>query len=528
MASRVPDEVEITSAAREPVTDPTLGIEVTLAPIDVAPQHRLVAIGDSLTHGFQSLAIHRTDLSYPALIARELGCAFDYPQYAPEQGPPLNLEYVIRTLEKTFGVPHWWQLGFEAIELAHLVDEIMRCWQVGPGANVPAHDGIYHNLGIYGWDVRDVLSRNADTEKAGLDAALQLVSSGRPGLGLNPLEAPSRISRYVALCSPLAALYVLEPARDGNGAARTPLQAAAAHGEAGGIETLIVFIGANNALGTVLDLTVHWSKDGYDDIEKKKAFNVWRPDHFAAELSQIAGAVRGINARHVIWGTVPHVTIAPLAHGVGAAKIRPGSRYFPYYTRPWIDDNDFNPSVDPHLTDEDARAIDSAIDQYNNAIVAEVGAARQDGKDWLLLDTCGLLDRVATRRYVQDPKARPAWWTPYELPAPVKALQPAVDSQFFRAGPNGRTCGGIFALDGVHPTTVGYGILAQEFINVMAKNAGVAFPKPNPGIDFQALVAEDQLLTNPPKSIGPDLQGIGRINELIDLGPRISAALRHL
>ncbi|MBR7678939.1 hypothetical protein KDA82_39565, partial [Streptomyces daliensis] len=47
------------------------------------PRHRLVTIGDSLTQGFQSGAVFLTDLSYPALIARELGCAdtFRCPSY---------------------------------------------------------------------------------------------------------------------------------------------------------------------------------------------------------------------------------------------------------------------------------------------------------------------------------------------------------------------------------------------------------------------------------------------------------------
>jgi hypothetical protein len=39
--------------------------------------------------------------------------------------------------------------------------------------------------------------------------------------------------------------------------------------------------------------------------------------------------VQQIRARHVIWCTVPHVTIAPVARGV-ASKVAPGSRYFPY------------------------------------------------------------------------------------------------------------------------------------------------------------------------------------------------------
>ena len=38
--------------------------------------------------------------------------------------------------------------------------------------------------------------------------------------------------------------------------------------------------------------------------------------------------------------------IATIARGV-ARKVRPGSRYFPYYTRPWIADEDFDINSDP-------------------------------------------------------------------------------------------------------------------------------------------------------------------------------------
>jgi hypothetical protein len=182
-------------------------------------------------------------------------------------------------------------------------------------------------------------------------------------------------------------MRVLDSARDDSGSGLTPLQAAAKLGEEGtdkdpsgdGIETLIVFLGANNALGSVLSLTVKWSGDGYDDLKEKAAFNVWRPSHFKAELDLIATEIGKVRARHVIWATVPHVTIAPLARGVGG-KVQPGSRYFRYYTRPWISDRDFDPMEDhPYLTADDARAVDSAIDQYNGAIATTVRAGREAG-----------------------------------------------------------------------------------------------------------------------------------------------------
>ncbi len=91
---------------REPETDPKLGIPVT---VDRAgtPKHRLVTIGDSLTHGFQSGAIFNTKLSYPAIIAREMGwnSHFRHPTYAsPGDGLPLNLEKLARELSSRFQV----------------------------------------------------------------------------------------------------------------------------------------------------------------------------------------------------------------------------------------------------------------------------------------------------------------------------------------------------------------------------------------------------------------------------------------
>ena len=57
-----PGTVEVEASARAPEEDPTLEVEVD--PDRTGPaQHRLVTIGDSLTHGFQSGAIFNTDLS---------------------------------------------------------------------------------------------------------------------------------------------------------------------------------------------------------------------------------------------------------------------------------------------------------------------------------------------------------------------------------------------------------------------------------------------------------------------------------
>ena len=228
--------------------------------------------------------------------------------------------------------------------------------------------------------------------------------------------------------------------------------------------------------------------------------------------------------------TVPHVTIAPIARGVGG-KVRPGSRYFNYYTHPWVDDDAFDPDEDPHLTAQDARAIDSAIDDYNDTIVASVAAARADGLDWRVVELCAVLDRLAARRYLEDPEVeRPSWLTDYPLPPVLAGLDPPPDSHFFASGPGGRTRGGLFSLDGIHATTVAYGLMAQEFINVM-QDAGVVFLQgdgvtPRDGtvaVDFARLLERDTLVGHPPGTLDDTVAWLGWLDQRADVIRRLWA-----
>ena len=508
-----PDDVVVTATAREPVTDPTLGIAVAAAGADAAvPPNRLVTIGDSLTQGFQSGAVFHTDLSWPAIVAWELGWydQFRKPVYGGPGGLPLNIELLLRDLEHRFGADlDWWEFPLALFQGRQFMDRVEDYWERGPGSSFPNVTGINHNLAIYGWDVRDTLERTWASSQAQLKA-----------------PKDDLLSQTVENNGQRAAMYVL-PSVPKRTQSLTPLGAAADLGgqggqDADGIETLVIMLGANNALGSVTGLKVVWSAAGYDDLRRKEQYSVWRPTHFEAELGQLAAEVRKIKARHVIWSTVPHVTIAPIARGLGG-KVAPGSRYFPYYTRPWIDERRFDAHRDPNITAAQARAVDSAIDQYNDAIVEVVRAARNDGRDWYVLDVAGLLDRLAARRYLDDPLARPPWWTPYELPTALRLLSPVPDSRFLLGGPRGRISGGLFSLDGVHPTTVAYGILAQEIINIM-QLAGVRFFSQNGQVertgpvrvDFERLVRLDTLITSPPALLTTGLGVLGWADQALD------------
>jgi hypothetical protein len=139
-------------------------------------------------------------------------------------------------------------------------------------------------------------------------------------------------------------------------------------------------------------------------------------------------------------------------------------------------------------------------------------------------DVGGLLDRLAQRRYIDDPVARPPWWQPYPLPPELRALTPVPDSRFLTGdGKGGRATGGLFSLDGVHPTTVGYGILAQELIRVM-RRAGVEFRHPDGSVrpdpvtvDFTRLIRRDTLITRPPQNLTSGLAIVGWADEALDI-----------
>ena len=151
---------------------------------------------------------------------------------------------------------------------------------------------------------------------------------------------------------------------------------------------------------------------------------------------------------------------------------------------------DFDPTKDRHITHQQARAIDSAIDQYNEAIVEHVRAARTAGRDWLVFDLAGVLDGLAQRRYIDDDQAAEAnGWKPYPLPQAFAGL----DTRFFKSDRTGRLQGGLFGLDGVHPTTSGYAILAGAILDVL-RTAG---PNPAP-LDYTALASQDTLNASPP------------------------------
>ena len=160
---------------------------------------------------------------------------------------------------------------------------------------LPATAAPYHNLGVYGADLLDVVHLDADIVARRLQ---------------DPAE-DDLLAQLVEHDNDRAWRTVLESCRAADGKARTVLDAARAMGSEGladggdgpGIETLVVMLGGNNALGSVVHLDVRWTPPDYLDasprrrLDTKGAYNVWQPAHFQAEWALLVEQLERIARR---------------------------------------------------------------------------------------------------------------------------------------------------------------------------------------------------------------------------------------
>lgn len=430
---------------------------------------RLVAIGDSLTQGFHSLAITNTDQSYPAMIARAIGLDVDrfrLPDFRGRGGLPLSIEWLARGLEERYGAnlsTFAWARAIHAI--AELIDQVEDYWERGKGAR-PAADTRYHNLAVWGFEAGDAYR---------LDAATCEAHVGEPK---DSWFAPPSAPRL------RTALRVLNPARARARAGDTQIEVARRiSAEEGGIDHLIVWLGANNCLGTVVELDIR--ETGPEPPGPMSGCTLWHPDAFRSEYRELADRIDQIGASNVYVATVPHVTIPPITRGVmeHRGRLPLDQLYFDYYTRFFIHDKHFDPDRDPCLTRQDAMKIDAYIDSYN-AVIREA----QTKRGWHLVDICELLDGLAVRRN----HGRPT----HSLPAALSDLS----IRFFEVDPGGGVKnGGLIGLDGVHPTACGYAVVAEAFLDQMRRHDPDIDDDVH--IDFDDVRRWDTLVSHTPQTL---------------------------
>ena len=457
--------------------------------------HRFVVVGDSLSQGFMSGAIHRPDLSYPAIIARAIGVhdTFRYCEFDGADGLPLNLEALLHRLSRVYGSRiDWWDVVPAMASVRSILDDVEDYWERGRGTWPVPTRSVHHNLAVWGFEVGDATMVTEGVCRRAIPAPEDNLFKQVPEM---PMYRTAR--------------RVLNPTFSHEGMEWSQMANVRELQAKGGIENLVVALGANNALGTVTSLELRYSEPS--DLHRQpheRDCNLYLPEHFRIQYRALAEEVAAVGAERVFVATVPHVTVPPVTRGVSPDGSLDGG-YFEFYTRPWIWDDVFDKDRHPHLTRAQARRIDEFIDEYNG-VVAETAAEH----GWHVFDLCRMLDDLAFRRRQGE--------TVFDWPAGLAAAlkrnrklaylvgedgAPTLDTRFFMVK-DGRSPkivkGGLFSLDGIHPTTVGYGLVAHELLGCL-RDAGADVPAG--GLDVKTrgrrtlwddVVAADTLIGDPP------------------------------
>ena len=268
--------------------------------------------------------------------------------------------------------------------------------------------------------------------------------------------------------------------------------------ERGGVDVLMLWLGANDALGTVLNLELRDMADvpaadlPQDPVELLR-WNLTSEARFKADFARICEQLSAMLRAHspetqVFVGNIPYVTIPPLARGVGAFD----GKYFERYQRFFVK-SDGPASLLEALTRQEVIAIEQRIDTFNDAIKSNVAERER----FHLVDVCGVLNRLAVRRNRLEAKPDQPLRDFLPHDHPLLQLDPVPSVLMYELDGQGRRVqGGLFSLDGIHPSTIGYGLIAELFLTEMQK---VGVPGASPArLPWPAVIANDSLLQAPP------------------------------
>lgn len=461
---------------------------------------KLFVIGDSLSQGFMSLAAARTDLSYPSLVAKSMQINdWRIPTW-PKGGLPINVELLLREIENLCG-PELELLEWPKalLKMGSIFDATEDYYERGPGApdeSDPSGFDYFHNVAVRGFDVADAWLVDSDLCHQKIDEETSWFFND----GVYALPSASLYR---------TALNVLNPSRDPNLNKMTALGWLKHHhtGEHDpeGVENLILWLGSNNALGTIIDLKINATNDpkrNYDrsfSHSQRLDFNLWSPEHFEEDFSELMSRVDDIMKNNeksdwqVFVGNVPAVTIAPLAKGVGQCvrradpfKVVRRAIYFKYYTY-FMFEEDYAHTTERKLTREQAYSIDTYIASYNEIIckILAMLNGQYKKKRYHCVNINKAFVEAAYKRNDEEP--------PYQFPPELRQRHPMVDTRFYHATSERQvTQGGIFSLDGIHPSAIGQGLIAYEFLKVIND-----VRKTNYTVDWDAVYRSDDLYMKP-------------------------------
>lgn len=470
---------------------------------------KLFTIGDSLAQGFMSGAAARTDLSFSTLIARAMGLTpgsankqgidYYYPAWA-KGGLPANIEHILRLLNRACGSEITVTELPKALNIINrAIDESEDYYEREKGREDRPYPGgipFFHNVSVWMLTVADAWLVKPGTCKNSIKK--QGFYNKSDGFFAIPNASFYR-----------TALKVLDPNLENNFSQLDWLEY---HAENEGIENLILWLGINNTIGTILSFEIEPTPDDpacrphLMNFEERCSgnWNLWHPGDFAAEYGELIERVDTIMNNHNInkdWqvfiGTVPYLTIVPFLKGIGPTTFIDGrGTFYERYTYVFFAD-DYAEKAGHSLSLNQVLQIDEYIDGYNKAIRELVKKKNEEHEDknlrkpYHIVDICDAFDCMAWKRNNGEP--------PFEFPPYFHTVDSPVNTKYYHADASGNIeQGGIFGLDGVHPSAVGQGLIADAFMNVM-RDAGVDFDSV---LDWEAIFNSDTLYSRPVTLMG--------------------------
>ena len=478
---------------------------------------KLLTIGDSISQGFMSGAAARSDLCFSAILAETLGLIrgkdYFFPHW-PLGGMPINFEHLLRYLQKFYGDDIWgpfeWPMAIGS-RIPSFLDKIEGYYERGPGSyRDPYRDPLtdrgqgvpgFHNLAAFGFTVSDAWQVTPEVCLRALEPdGVPKVDDAWFGM---PSDAFYR-----------NAFRVLNPnnerAKDGH--SQLSWLEHYAQNDKDGVENLILWLGSNNALGTVLHMELHRtlvSPKAYKGMDhfQRSDFNLWTKQIFEQDYNELIDRVTAIlsNQKHakkqpnwrVFLGTVPAVTVAPLAKGVGKWEGRPDPfgviasdvRYYENYTYLIFDGDDARRGSVPHLSLQEAYDVDTAIAAFNDVI--KKAAAKKNNQlgsnHFVVVDINAAFLQLAHKRN----HGRPTYPLPPQL---MRGSKPWINTKYYDSKNDRMRDGGVFSLDGVHPSAIGHGLLAREFLAAMR---GVTPAQADTKMNWDRIIARDDLVNSP-------------------------------
>lgn len=391
----------------------------------------MMAIGDSLFNGVRSLTIDKTlaQWSVPAQLAKALGISdFAIPDYP--RNVVINFEQWVRDLPF----------------VSKVFDDLngnISFWNTQPKSALPQFDNIAIASSLWS----DLYDRTWKTAQAEIDAINTLVAQGKTTYNDNLAE----------LFFAFNTRFILNPTGDPNTPALSPLEIVAARKP----KRLIISIGANNGLWAMAFAATACTGAG----QATGPFS-------AGDLAQLQTFITKLQAlppdiEHIYINTLPHpsdtATMMPVDDG--ELDDKPGAgKFYPRY------ENRFGFNYN-QLSGDQVAANDKVIDDLKAHIAGLVTDPRIH---FVPIDTT--FDAYDFKTNAQAKVvAAPNDDRPLSNIMINKGTDAQTDDEYWY--------GGLIGMDGMHPTFIGYNVMAQTVLaTIQANEPGLAIPNPLPTV----------------------------------------------